>query len=137
MSTRETAAVRRAASRFYDALNVMFAGELGPMEDVWSHRADVSYLGPGGDLRIGWDDVLASWKEQAALKLGGNVEPADVHVMAGGDIAIVQNREVGENHHANGRRHTVSIRATNVFRKEDGVWKMISHHADRLSFIPE
>jgi len=36
-----------------------------------------------------------------------------------------------------GRRETVSIRATNPFRKEDGAWKMIGHHADRLAYIPK
>jgi len=28
----------------------------------------------------------------------------------------------------------VSIRATNVFRKEGGQWKMIGHHTDLLPF---
>jgi ketosteroid isomerase-like protein len=136
MAIDETVAVQQAANDFYAALNVMFTGNLGPMEAVWSHRDDVTYLGPGGDFRVGWDNVRDSWQEQADMKLGGNVEPADMRVTVGGELAVAQNREVGENTHARGRRRTVSIRATNLFRKEDGVWKMIGHHADRLSYIP-
>jgi hypothetical protein len=29
----------------------------------------------------------------------------------------------------------VSIRATNLFRKESGAWKMIGHHTDLLPFL--
>jgi len=43
-------AVREAAAKFYSALNVMFSGDAGPMKDVWSHAADVTYMGPGGGL---------------------------------------------------------------------------------------
>ncbi len=136
MTADETAAVKQAANGFYAALNVMFTGDLGPMAAVWSHGDDVTYLGPGGDFRLGWDDVLASWQEQADMKLGGRVEPHDMMVRAGSELALVQNREIGENDHAQGRRRSVSIRATHVFRKENGVWKMITHHADRLSYIP-
>ena len=30
------------------SLNLMFAGDLGPMKDVWSHADDVTYMGPDG-----------------------------------------------------------------------------------------
>ena len=39
-------AVRETAAQFYRALNVMFAGELEPMKQVWSHAEDVTYMGP-------------------------------------------------------------------------------------------
>ena len=136
MSTDETIAVRQAADDFYTALSALFTSDLGPMESVWSHRDDVTYMGPGGDFRIGWTSVRDSWEEQAAMKLGGEVKPADMEMFVGGALAVVQNREIGQNTHADGRRRSVEIRATNIFRKEDGVWKMISHHADRLSYIP-
>ena len=137
MSSDEAAAVRQAVDDFYVALNAMFTGDLGPMTEVWSHADDVTYLGPGGDFRHGWDDVLASWQEQADMKLGGEVTPHDMIVRPGQELAMVQNREIGDNLHAEGRRRSVAIRATHVFRKENGAWKMITHHADRLSFIPK
>ena len=36
---------------------------------------------------------------------------------------------------AEGRPLQVSIRATNIFRKEKGEWKMIGHHTDLLPFL--
>jgi ketosteroid isomerase-like protein len=127
--------VRAAAKQFYSALNVMFTGELGPMKEVWSHKADVTYMGPGGGFRVGWKDVLADWETQAALKLGGKVEPKDMRITVGRDLAIVSNYEIGHNVTAEGKAQEVKIRATNLFRNENGKWKMIGHHTDLLPFL--
>jgi ketosteroid isomerase-like protein len=53
----------------------------------------------------------------------------------GDDLAFSQCYEKGSNRDAEGRTVQVSIRATNVFRKENGEWKMISHHTDLLPFL--
>jgi len=131
----ETEAVRAAADEFYLALNAMFTGDLGPMKSIWSHEADVTYMGPAGGFRVGWEQVLADWEKQAALKLGGKVEPKDTRITVGRELAIVSNYEVGENVTADGEFQNVTIRATNLFRKEGGNWKMIGHHTDTLSFL--
>jgi ketosteroid isomerase-like protein len=127
--------VRQAATQFYAALNAMFTGELGPMKEVWSHASDVTYMGPGGGFQVGWDQVLAEWESQAARKLGGKVEPADMRVTIGQDLAIASDIEKGENTNADGKLEKVSIRATNLFRKEGGKWKMIGHHTDLLPHL--
>jgi ketosteroid isomerase-like protein len=57
---------------------------------------------------------------------------ADLHGIASNDLAIVQNYEVGSNIGPDGEIEKVSIRATNIFRKEKGEWKMVSHHTDFL-----
>ena len=41
-------AVRAASEQFYDALNAIFRGDLTPMEEVWSHADDVTYMGARG-----------------------------------------------------------------------------------------
>jgi len=128
-------AVKSAAAGFYAALNKMFAGDIGQMKEVWSHANDVTYMGPGGGFQVGWDQVLKSWEAQAAMKLGGKVEAADMRIAAGRDIAVVSNYENGENTNARGEPQKVSIRATNVFRKEGGKWKMIGHHTDLLPYL--
>jgi PAS domain S-box-containing protein len=118
--------------QFYAALNTLFTGELAPMSEVWSHAADVTYMGPVGGFQVGWEAVQKDWEAQAAMKLGGSVEAVDVYVTAGKELAMVSNYEKGENTNANGEIQKVSIRATNLYRKEDGQWKMIGHHVDLL-----
>jgi ketosteroid isomerase-like protein len=128
-------AVGEAAAQFYSALNAMFTGDVAPMQEVWSHQPDVTYMGPGGGFQVGWDQVLATWQAQAAKKLGGTVKPQGMRTTVGRDIAIVSNYEEGENTNAGGKPAKVSIRATNVFRKDDGKWKMIGHHTDLLPYL--
>ena len=47
-----TAAVRAASNQFYTALNQLFTGDMAPMEAVWSHLKDVTYMGPAGGFRV-------------------------------------------------------------------------------------
>jgi hypothetical protein len=58
MSSANEMSFRQAADRLYDALNAMFAGDLTPMKALWSHADDVTYMGPGGGLQVGWKQVL-------------------------------------------------------------------------------
>ena len=133
----ETKAVEQATAQFYTSLNAMFTGDVGPMQSVWSHADDVSFMGPGGGIISGWNDVNRAWESQAALKLGGTVKPFDLRVTVGNDLAFTQCVEKGSNQDAEGRTVQVSIRATNIFRKENGQWKMIGHHTDLLPFLQE
>ncbi len=128
-------AVGETAARFYSALNAMFTGDVAPMKEVWSHAADVTYMGPGGGFEVGWDKVLPIWEKQAARKLGGAVEPREMRITVGDEIAVASNYEEGENKDAAGKPVKVSIRATNLFRKEGGQWKMIGHHTDLLPYL--
>jgi ketosteroid isomerase-like protein len=131
----ETKAVEQATAQFYTSLNTMFTGDAGPMQEIWSHADDVTYMGPTGEFQVGWNKVRDTWEAQAALNLGGKVEPYEVRVTVGDDLAFTQCYEKGTNLDADGRTVQVSIRATNLFRKENGKWKMIGHHTDLLPFL--
>lgn len=124
-----------ANARFYAAINAMFKGDLGPIEAVWSHSDDVTYMGPTGAFDAGWSAVLKDWEGQAAQKLGGKVEPVEVHVIVGQNLAVVNDFEEGENTNAEGKVQHVRLRATNIFRKEGGQWKMVGHHTDVLPYL--
>lgn len=128
-SSESEKGVKEAAMQFYSALNTMFKGDVSTMIEVWSHAPDVTYLGPQGDILIGWEHVRKAWEEQATLKLGGQVDPEDMHITVGDKIGIAQNYERGTSY-VDGKPVTVAVRATNIFRLEEGKWKMISHHTD-------
>jgi ketosteroid isomerase-like protein len=131
----ERDAVLAANARFYAALNQMFKGELAAMKTVWSHAADVTYVGPTGNFEHGWAAVLKDWQGQAAMKLGGKVEPTGIRVTLGRPMAVVSDYEMGENTNAQGNIERVKLRATNVYRKEGGRWKMVGHHTDLLPYL--
>jgi ketosteroid isomerase-like protein len=135
--TNDAAAVMAAMAQFYTALNGLFKGEAGHMDLIWSHDEDITYMGPGGGFIFGWEDLSAYWKTQSAATLGGEIRSEQEKAVLGGNLAVVFTHEVGHHMDANGQREEISIRATNVFRKEDGQWKMIGHHTDRLASAGE
>ncbi len=130
----DTQAVKSAVTTFHDALNVLFTGDAVPMKAVWSHADDVTYMGPVGGMQVGWAQVEPYWDKQAAKKLGGKVDPVDVHVTASPVLAVAHYFEKGENV-IDGKPQPVSIRSTTTFRKEGGQWKVIGHHTDTLAYL--
>ena len=105
------------------------------MDEVWSHADRVTCMGPGGGIATGWDEVQAMWQEQAKMLLGGHVDPDELHVTVGADLAIIECYEVGSNRDPLGAELPVRIRVTNSFRKQQGQWKMIGHHTDLLPYL--
>ena len=131
----EQNALLAANAGFYNAINKLFVGEIAPMEVVWSHADDVTYMGPTGDYDHGWPAILKNWQGQAALHLGGHIHPSDIQVTVGRNLGIVSDFEVGENTNAKGEVVRLKLRATNLYRKEGGQWKMIGHHTDVLPYL--
>ena len=126
--------INEAVDQFYKALNDIIAGDIEPMKEIWSHADDVTYLDPSGAFLVGWDDVLASWQKQADLNIGGDVHPENLHMIEVDNLAVTHNFEIGTSHLWGGSE-PVTIRVTNVFRKEDGKWKIISHHTDLMDIL--
>ncbi|MBT5382849.1 MAG: SnoaL-like domain-containing protein, partial [Phycisphaerae bacterium] len=54
----------------------------------------------------------------------------NMQVVAGPCMGYTVTEEVGENMTADGKPVEVRFRATNIFRKEQGGWKMVHHHTD-------
>lgn len=130
----EQRAVATAAENFYAALNAMFTGNAQQIKDLWSHADDVTYMGPNGLYLVGWEKIEQEWNSQAASKLGGHVTPQKIHFVVGTDIAVYTCIESGENI-VNGEKEIVQIRASTVFRKENGTWKIIGHQTDPLGYM--
>ena len=126
-----TTSLDEASAEFYTALNAMLGGDAAPMLALWSHEDDVTYMSPFGELLSGWEPIRASWQAQAEAHLGGEVRGEGVHLVEGDVLAFSVGFERGEVQ-VEGRPTPVDIRATSMFRREDGQWRMIGHHTDPL-----
>lgn len=126
-------AVRQAVDQWFVALNAMLNGDPKPFAEIYSHADDVAYLSAEGTYCIGWEATYADWTLQAEKALGGRAEGTDVHVIVCGDMAAAQHRNKASVTGADGQTVDVALRETSVFRKEDGQWKIVSHHADDFS----
>lgn len=130
MSDRDE--ILEATSRWYEALNAMFDGDPAPLDDIYSHADDVSYMPAQGGLVVGWDAVRQSWTEQAAASHGGHVEPVETWVGLGSDLAVAMVAARGWTIEPDGTKTENQVRESSVFRKEPEGWRIIAHHADAL-----
>jgi ketosteroid isomerase-like protein len=122
--------LRAANDSLYAALNAMFIGNMAPMDSIWSHSNDITDMGPFGGRLVGWDSVNAEFTKEANMKLGGKVVCNNLLVHPGTDMGYTVCTEEGENMSAKGKPVMVSHRATNIFRLENGKWKLVHHHTD-------
>ena len=129
--------IRNATKLFYVAFNSALHSDLDPMSTVWSHRADVSNLTAAGGWTSGWNEVHMGFRNMARLYPNGRIAPQIVLVVADGELGFSVCRETGELRSAEGPMVRFNQRATNIFRLENGKWKLIHHHADSSPSSPE
>lgn len=122
--------VRQALEEFYQALEQVFQGDVIPMSAAWSHDAEVTLLGPGGDRLSGWDDIRSHYEHLAQGQISGKLVLQDVLVRVEGDFAYTINVEISDGLSVRGRPVALSQRATHVFRLEENSWKIIHRHTD-------
>src|SRR6266566_2321829 len=92
-----------AVEHYHVAQGEFLKGNPEPVKEQFSHRDDVSLANPYGPPVRGWQQV-AQKIERAKAKIGAREEITPY-----------------------------AVRATNIFRREDGVWKMVHRHADPIT----
>lgn len=122
--------LKAANDAFYAALNENFTGNTQPLIEIWSHGEDVSDQGPFGARLDGWKAVEEEFLKEGAMKLGGEVVCKNLIVRAGKEFGYTACVEEGVNMSADGKPVVVRFRATNIFKMENGSWKMVHHHTD-------
>ena len=123
----DAAALLEANRAFYAALENRDASE---MEERWSHGEDVTCTHPGWHRLDGWPDVARSWAAIFANSRAWRVHAADEHAFLSGELGVVLCIEVLQP--AGGQGEPARMQATNVFRLEQGRWRMIHHHASGM-----
>ncbi len=129
----QTRAVRDATLNFYVALNSVLKGDVDPMTKVWSHASDVLDMPSSGGQESGWNAILGGYRNLTRQGITGSIAPAQVTVTVEGKLAFSTCIETGETRASGGYPLTHSERATNIFRLENGHWRLIYHHADAVA----
>lgn len=117
--------------RHIEADTALHNGDVAPRMKMWSRSDPVTVFGAFGPCVSGWDEVSRAF-EWVASRFSGNTAYSFELVAAGvsGDMAYTVGYE----------RHLTSIdgaavepktlRVTQVYRREDGEWKVAHRHAD-------
>lgn len=108
-------------------------GDLPTYAGLARHGEDYTLMRPaGGDPRRGFDgsDEAAGWLARTFLEGDADVEVFETY--ASGDLAVLVAIERQQGTVAPLPRQDWSMRITLVFRREDGVWRLVHRHADPL-----
>jgi ketosteroid isomerase-like protein len=118
-------------SRVRDAEIAVHDGDAGPRREIWSRQEPVTVLGAlksaTGRAEL---DELFTWMEQTfsgCASFRFDVVAAEVS----GDMAYT----VGYEHTqavVNGEPRTYTLRATQIYRREGGEWKVVHRHGSAL-----
>ena len=111
----ETDDLLRVNREFYRAFS---GGDFVAMDRLWAQHQVVLCIHPGWELLRGRERVMASWR--GILRRPMPVRARDEVAEMLGEVGVVTCVEVlpqGE------------LAATNVFVREQGVWRILHHHA--------
>jgi ketosteroid isomerase-like protein len=121
--------------RYQLALDEFMKGNPKPVQELFSHREDASLANPYAPPVRGWDGIAKTTEHTASLHRDGrargfeivakNVTPELAYVV---QIEHLESK-VGESEEIT----PYALRATMIFRPEDGAWKVVHRHADPIT----
>jgi ketosteroid isomerase-like protein len=110
-------------------------GNTEPMNKLFSHQEDVTLNNPLSPPAHGWDEVAGTMERAASQFRDGKSTSYEIlakHVTS--ELAYVVEIERGEGKVGGGQDITPYVlRATMIFRPEDGTWKIVHRHADPIT----
>jgi ketosteroid isomerase-like protein len=113
-----------------------FAGGDGkPYTSSWAHRPDVTIFGAWGDHELGWDEVgpRLQWAAER-FEAGGRTEQEVLAMGTSGDLGYSVALERGHTHLVGQPAAApMLLRVTHVYRRIDGVWRIVHRHADPIT----
>jgi ketosteroid isomerase-like protein len=120
---------------FHLAQGEFVKGNPEPAKKVMSHREDVTLNNPFSPPAHGWDEVAETMEHAASQVRDGEFVSAEIiekHVTP--EFAYVVEIERGEAKVGGSEEITPwALRATMIFRPEEGTWKMVHRHADPIT----
>ena len=127
-----TTTLQAAADAFYEAGNKLLAGDISAFEAIWSEADDISHLGPMGATYTGRTAVMEELARESAMGFEGTLVVDDHQFVESAEMAYLVCMERTCGMTKAGEAIKSDIRATTIFRKESGQWRVVHHHTDRF-----
>ena len=117
------------------ALDEFVRGDHEPLERLYSQRDDVTLGNPFGPFARGFEQVVQTMQRAASHYREGEATGFELvakHVTP--DLACLVEVERFKAKVAGREDVTpLSLRVTSIFRREDGIWKLVHRHADPIT----
>lgn len=117
----------QAQEAFYSAFE---NGDLDAMAVLWDRSDTVVCVHPNGPELLGYEEIMESWREVLGGTSGFRIT---VEILEQFDTEQLAVRFVAETlFNEAGRSESVTVLATNAYRKTESGWHMVLHHASPL-----
>lgn len=119
-------------ARCHAALTQQSQGKPEPFLELWSHAPDVSIMAAIGGYQVGFEQVsnlltaasqtqsFESWSAESLVKTVGD-----------GLAFTAELEHYGR--HVDGKDASMTLRATQIYRRENGEWRVVHRHGDVLT----
>ena len=120
---------------YHEAAAEFVRGNPAAYKALFSQRDDVSVANPFGPVACGWTDAARVMDRASSLYKDGEIVGfKNLVKYVGGELAYIVEEErfmirIADSEHAN----PVALRATSIFRREDGLWRIVHRHADPIT----
>ena len=121
--------------QYYRAQGEFLKGNPESVKNLFSRREDVTLANPYGPPVRGWEQVAKTIEHASSLRSDGEfVGWQIVAKYVSAELAYVVQIERAEAK-IGGREEITpyAVRATMIFRPEEGVWKVVHRHADPIT----
>ena len=127
--------VDKLIEQYQLALGEFMKGNPEPVKNLYSHREDASLANPYGPPVRGWEQISEVMEHAASLRRDGEATSFEIvakHVTP--ELAYVVQLERLKSR-VGGREDITpyALRATMIFRPENGIWKVVHRHADPIT----
>lgn len=126
------AELRDFIARCHEAITQQSQGHPESFLELWSHADDVTIMAAVGGHQRGFKDVseLLTWASKAQSFDSWSAE--NLTTVFDSDLALsVELEHYGQN--VDGKHKEMTLRATQVYRRERGQWRVIHRHGDVLT----
>ena len=117
--------------RLTEADTALHNGDAAPRSATWSHNDPVTLFG-AAMMGSGWTGIRQVFESLASRFSNGTFEYEVIAAGASGDLGYVVGIEHSTASVDGATPEAYDLRVTQVFRREDGGWKVVHRHADPM-----
>jgi ketosteroid isomerase-like protein len=129
-ATEIPADLQETLDRVRAATVAMGRGDPEPYMRLWSHSDDVTLFGAWGPCKRGWDELSQTFRWVGTRFADGELRCEEVIVNVSGDLAYTVGYERGAMVVDAGQAQPMSIRVTQIYRREADDWRLVHRHGD-------
>ena len=124
-----------AVKEYERAMRDFFKGNPKPINDIYSSCDEISLAQLSGSFITGRNEVTEVVRKNALKYREGTTTFETLTTFVTPEVAyIVQVERVDAKIDGKNKITPLALRVTSIFRREDGIWKLLHRHVDRYPF---